>query len=351
MRNETTTRTTIRNLKGHNCEPVLHPDPILAREDISITFLERFLEKIEFTETCILWKGTIHGKLLKGKRKGGNISAKRASWLIYNGEIPDGFNIMSACPFCNSQCIHPNHIGFASRNGVRLDSIEHHPLSSAQLERLEVLCKQAGESKDEILRRLTATYKTPDWMLALGFSETFATRFWSKVEKTNSCWIWTGGKSDDEHGTIGKGRGKTSNIIGAHRASWMLHNGPIPRGKHILHKCPGRHNPSCVNPDHLETGNQSQNSQDAADQQRRLGKKYWNAKLTYADIENIKFVFLSGGITKAELARKFGISATHVSYLVRPRVNRKFFYFSCCDVGDFNTHIAIISNIAKQLVT
>lgn len=338
MQNETTNRTKIRNLKGQPYEPVLHPDPILAREGISITFLERFLEKIEFTETCILWKGTIHGKILKGKRKGGNISAKRASWLIYNGEIPDGFNIMSACPFCNSQCIHPNHIGFASRNGVRLDSIDHHPLSFAQLERLEILCKQAGESKDEILRRLTATHKTPDWMLALGFSETFATRFWNKVKKTDSCWIWIGSLSNSGHGRIGKGNNQNSNVISTHRAAWMLKYGPVPNGKHVLHQCPGKHNPACVNPDHLTPGIQSKNSQDAADQQRLYATKHWNAKLTYNQTSEIKRIFAAGGITKVALGKMFGVSATHISHIVKPKVEKRFFTFSITGVGVNSTH-------------
>lgn len=44
--------------------------------------------------------------------------------------------------------------------------------------------------------------------------------------------------------------------LGAHRASWMIHKGPIPDGLFILHKCDI---PTCVNPDHLFLGTNQDN--------------------------------------------------------------------------------------------
>jgi len=69
-------------------------------------------------------------------------------------------------------------------------------------------------------------------------------RFWSKVNKTNTCWIWTGA-SDKGYGRL-KINGKS---IGAHRISYELHKGIIPEGLQIDHLCRNR---ICVNYDHLE---------------------------------------------------------------------------------------------------
>lgn len=77
-------------------------------------------------------------------------------------------------------------------------------------------------------------------------------RFWSKVDKTETCWNWTGTRGHYGHGSM-KIDGKN---IGAHRVSYTLSVGPIPDGLVIDHIC---HNPSCVNPGHLRAVGQKQN--------------------------------------------------------------------------------------------
>ncbi len=72
-------------------------------------------------------------------------------------------------------------------------------------------------------------------------SQTEEERFWSKVEKTESCWIWTGYKDKLGYGRFGKDR--------PYRFAYTLLVGPIPPGLSLDHLC---RNPSCVNPAHLE---------------------------------------------------------------------------------------------------
>jgi hypothetical protein len=72
-------------------------------------------------------------------------------------------------------------------------------------------------------------------------------RFWNKVHKTSSCWIWQGATKgrDDDYGCVRiNGRGEY-----AHRVAYELVKGPIPNGLHLDHLCRER---LCVNPDHLE---------------------------------------------------------------------------------------------------
>lgn len=47
--------------------------------------------------------------------------------------------------------------------------------------------------------------------------------------------------------------------MGTHRASWVVANGEIPQGMHILHKCD---NPPCINPEHLFLGTAADNMHD-----------------------------------------------------------------------------------------
>jgi hypothetical protein len=76
-------------------------------------------------------------------------------------------------------------------------------------------------------------------------------KFWSYFEKSEGCWLWTGPLSKE-----GYGRTKQAGEWYAHRASWVLHRGPIPEGLELDHLC---RNTRCVNPDHLEPVTHAEN--------------------------------------------------------------------------------------------
>lgn len=72
--------------------------------------------------------------------------------------------------------------------------------------------------------------------------------FWAQVDKVSDpagCWLWTGCLTTMGYGTI--------RVAGvrhrAHRLSYRLVAGPIPKGLVLDHLCRVRH---CVNPAHLE---------------------------------------------------------------------------------------------------
>ena len=80
-------------------------------------------------------------------------------------------------------------------------------------------------------------------------------RFWPKVDKTETCWLWTGAKNKAGYGNFGSG-GRYGRTLGPHRVAYELCIGPIPPGMHIDHMC---HNKLCVNPQHLRLATNKQN--------------------------------------------------------------------------------------------
>ena len=129
-------------------------------------------------------------------------------------------------------------------------------------------------------------------------------RFWACVNKGPSCWIWTGNK------TAVYGRIRIHNVATpAHRASWVLHYGPIPAGVLVLHKCD---NPLCVRPDHLELGTQHKNISDAVKRKRhsscRTGPDHNAAKLTTDQVIQVLTWEPAHGTLRA-LADQLGVSS------------------------------------------
>ncbi len=135
--------------------------------------------------------------------------------------------------------------------------------------------------------------------------------FMSRVEKTNTCWLWTAGKNGDGYGNWSlNGRN-----INAHRASYILFVGEIPNGLHVCHNCD---NPSCVNPDHLWLGTYKDNAQDRARKGRnnsRKGESHGNSKLTEDDVREIRQLYRNG-TKQVEISRRFSISSGHVSSII-----------------------------------
>jgi hypothetical protein len=123
-------------------------------------------------------------------------------------------------------------------------------------------------------------------------------RFWEKVKTGDGCWTWTGSLSGHGYGTIClDGRGTQT---GAHRASWLLHHGEIPRGLYVLHKCDNR---ACVRPDHLYLGTHQQNMTDMA-RKNRGG----NSKLCLEEASQILRLYKPYKCTAPMLARRIGVT-------------------------------------------
>lgn len=148
-------------------------------------------------------------------------------------------------------------------------------------------------------------------------------RFWEKVDKPSSedaCWLWTGSTVPFGYGQIGVVTDGVYRPIHAHRVSWELHNGPIPDGMVICHSCD---NPPCVNPKHLFLGTSADNNADAWAKGRAktpfVAGSHYHAKLTEAQVIEIRQRYSAGGVLRRELAAEYGVSLGCIASVVSGR--------------------------------
>jgi len=154
--------------------------------------------------------------------------------------------------------------------------------------------------------------KASDWKL----------RFWAKVRKTDGCWLWTASTLGD-YGCLAINRKNR----GAHRISYELHYGPIPKGMFVCHRCD---TPRCVRPEHLFLGTPKDNSLDmtrkgraprgdkhfthAHPEKLQMGVQRYNHKITEQDVRDIRRL-KSEGLSTLVLSKRFGISRKDIDLI------------------------------------
>lgn len=183
--------------------------------------------------------------------------------------------------------------------------------------------------------------------------------FEKKIDKTETCWEWLGGKYPRGYGHVA--------LLGenlAHRVSYRIYVGDIPDGLYVLHRCD---NPSCVNPDHLFVGDQSDNMKDmemkgrtnravgashgsrthperlargnengmntrperrpTGDRNGRStrpertarGEKVGLAKLKTVYVLEIRQLYADGRYTQSQLGKMYGVGQTQISAIIQRR--------------------------------
>lgn len=82
-------------------------------------------------------------------------------------------------------------------------------------------------------------------------------RFWPKVDKTPTCWLWIGAIGSGGYGNFYISNvGRKIRTTLAHHWAYEQLIGPVPEGLDLDHLCRNR---ACVNPAHLEPVTRSTN--------------------------------------------------------------------------------------------
>jgi hypothetical protein len=158
-------------------------------------------------------------------------------------------------------------------------------------------------------------------------------RFWGKAEKTEACWLWTAAHDRKGYGKFSVGSARNSDgsrrnsMVSAHRFSYEMAYGDIQKGDGyhgicVLHRCD---TPSCVRPDHLFLGTNSDNVHDMDTKGRRInkqpcGSKHGNAVLTE---ENVRAIFgrhKIDGVTQIQLSREYGVCHSTINHIFTGRL-------------------------------
>lgn len=158
--------------------------------------------------------------------------------------------------------------------------------------------------------------------------------FWARVDRRgeDECWPWVGALKTNT-GTM-KGRkdqygylsfryvarcvefphGKTKKWA-AHRLSYEIHNGKIPKGKLVRHTCNMTH---CVNPNHLGLGTHKDNMRDMVESGRSLvGAKNPRALLSKRNIHTIFKWYFTDGYTLKAISKTLEVNLATIGYILQ----------------------------------
>lgn len=136
------------------------------------------------------------------------------------------------------------------------------------------------------------------------------------VNKTETCWLWTGYLDKRGYGAC---RGPLGKLQRAHRVVWEILVGLIPTGMELCHNCPGGDNSTCVNPAHMFIGTRQDNVDDCVKKGRHVhGERTCTAKLKENEVRAIKQLF--GTMTQRKIAKMFRISEMTISSIKTGRL-------------------------------
>ena len=125
----------------------------------------------------------------------------------------------------------------------------------------------------------------------------------------SGCWEWQGTIEKGGYGVLQIEKKQWR----AHRYAYVRRYGAVPDDMLICHSC---NNKLCVNTEHLYVGTHSDNMSDVIRHGNVKGVGNGRAKLTDADVQEIRRQYATGTISQVELGRRYNVAQGHISEIV-----------------------------------
>lgn len=135
----------------------------------------------------------------------------------------------------------------------------------------------------------------------------------------DECWPWQDKSRDkDDYGIFSyrDKEGKKNVTVRAARWGWEQLNGPLKDGEVVCHTCD---NPPCQNPAHWFSGTVKVNNNDKMAKGRHRvhsGETHGNAKMTWAQVREIRRLYATGDWTHQALADRYGVARRTISHII-----------------------------------
>ena len=275
--------------------------------------LQRFFRYVKKEDSgCWIWTGYQNAGYGIFSLNMGYLAAHRFSVIAFKKQsIPKNYKVVHSCD--NSLCCNPDHLSVTTQKENMQDKVRkgRHP---------------SGEQhhfKRDPSKVWHGPQNTSGKICELDFQR-FSQRY-TLVE--NGCWIWRGAVDHRGYGVFHL----LDRSDGAHRNSYRMHKGEIPKGMVVRHLC---HNKLCVNPEHLAIGTYKENMQDSvkagvfrgktrslASRMAMSGEFCKRAKLK--EVQVVQILKNPDGKSDKDLALEFNVGEPNIK-CIRSRKTWKF---------------------------
>jgi hypothetical protein len=145
-------------------------------------------------------------------------------------------------------------------------------------------------------------------------NEPLIERFMKRVNKTDTCWLWTGSTQKNGYGSLSSQEISWGTRY-AHRWSYMYHKGKITDNQMVRHTCDIK---NCVNPAHLILGHSVDNVHDMLERNPNGCNRHFQKD----DILKIKEDYKTKSYS--ELALEWGVAKSTICNIITGKYYKHF---------------------------